>query len=244
MQISKSLKSLMISVVLTMLFAAVAHATIDGCTVTSYTEVKDPTNSAYMTLISSCSTITLKDTLYINFEGGFAPIGDKIIEFSREENTAGKDPLIKTNVLNLSLGTLKIKPTPMSSGTLGGDWPDVEKMETRPKNLIEITGKLLLPDTSIMENIGKYGGGDSDAEDWSEFWDNGYSISYKADSTNPSKVEFVTLNYTPVVDPVSPDSGDASVDDGGGGCNMGWSVFLLGIAGIAVTIYEKKRKEK
>jgi Synergist-CTERM protein sorting domain-containing protein len=198
-----------------------ASATINGCTVSTYTIVNDPTNTDYVNMMNACSTIVLQDTLDIRFSTGFMPIGEKVLEFVRSDDHKG---YMKTPTINLSMGTIKIMPTPYSSSGLGGDWATGSSLKSAPAELIHITKTNGYLDTSSESSITAYGGLDTDKEEIQAFWNKGYYIDYTID-TDSQKVKNINLSWHAVASSGDVTSGD--VDDGGGGCNAGFGAIAL-----------------
>lgn len=218
---NKTLKIVLTAAAGAVVMCTAAFASITGCTVTSATIVRDPNNTEFNTMMANCDTITIEDLLEIDHENGLVVPDDKTFVFSR---TSGKRGQIKANSM-MMLGNVTIKLTPMENSALTGAWPAKSELKNSPAELITITNTNGYMDPSIMDLFKKY---ETDAE-WVNFWKAGYYIGKKTDPDN-GKIKAVTLSYSePSPDPTSGDtSGD--VDDGGGGCNIGWSVFgLLGI---------------
>lgn len=203
------------------LSALPALASISGCTVSSYTVVNDPTNTDYLNLITNCDTIELQDTLDIRFTSGFAPLGDKVIVFNNSET--GKSPVIKTPAINLSNGTLALRPGPSSKGILGGIWPSTSTLQSTPATLIQFNNATSYPEASVMSSIS----GDTSDSTAAALWTNGYFLTTLKDSDN-GKLKEVRLSWnTPPTTSSDTSSSSADVDDGGSGCNMGFGICAL-----------------
>lgn len=210
-----------------------AFAAITGCTVTSHTNVNDPNDTAFTTMMRDCSEITLEDTLRINHVNGLLIPSDKTFIFSR---TSGKHGKIEANSI-MATGTVTIKLAPMEGGHLTGAWPSKESLKDAPYELIKITNTSGYLDPSVFGLFQTYEGDGT----WVNFWKSGYKLGKELDSAN-GKLKGITLTYAaPAPTPISGDV-SADVDDGGGGCHIGWSIF--GIIGIGLVVSRMKLDEE
>ena len=210
-----------------------AFAAITGCTVTSHTNVNDPNDTAFTTMMRDCSEITLEDTLRIDHSEGLKIMLDKTFVFS---NTNGKHGKIEANGM-LVVGAVTVRLTPMEGGKLTGAWPAKESLKDAPYELIKITNTNGYLDPSVFDLFEQYEGDGT----WVNFWKSGYKLGKELDSAN-GKLKGITLTYAePAPTPISGDV-SADVDDGGGGCHIGWSIF--GIIGIGLVVSRMKLDEE
>lgn len=208
-----------------LLVCGTAFAAINGCTVISQTNIYDPADTAFNTMMNTCSEITLEDTLRIDHRNGLIIPGDKTFIFS---NTSGKHGKIEANAMTI-LGNVTVKLAPMENSVLTGAWGTKDSLKNSPYELIRITNTNGYIDVSQFSLFKEY---KADGI-WTKFWNSGYKLDKKTDPDN-GKLKDIVLTYAaPAPAPISGDT-SADVDDGGGGCHIGWSIFVILGIGLVV----------